>query len=125
LGQLFQTTSDDLEKIAFGAGLATAISAIGEVPTVGLDTPATIATASVTAIAADASFVTGGLAAALNSFVNGNPSALADFDFDQIVDLAAKFAASKLPGISQFADSVGDLASQAASISHQAQQGCK
>jgi hypothetical protein len=48
-----------------------------------------------------------------------------DFDFDQIVGLAAKFAASKLPGIKQFAESLGDLASQAATVSHQAQQGCK
>ena len=93
-------------------------------PSGGLDTGFTL-TAGVATFATDASFVTGTASAAFNSFANGNMNALSSFDLSRLAGLAASLAASRLPVVWRFAETVGYAAEQAGSMALEAESACR
>jgi hypothetical protein len=108
-----------------GAGVTTAVSAVGEGVTFGADTPVTIAFGSITGFFTTTSTITGGTGADLNSFAGGNLTALQNFGWGQIANLAAKAAASRIPTLEPWSDTIGDLAERASDLTHSAQEVCR
>ena len=125
LGAVLQGTSEDFGLIAGGGFLATAIFGAGEGATFGLDTAGTITAGAVTGFATDAALITGTAAAVFNSFANGNLNALSSFDLTRLVGLGATLAASKLPFVGRFAETVGYAAEQATAAVQEAQAACQ
>lgn len=124
LAQQLQQVSDDLGIIALASGVATAISGVGEVPSGGLDTGLTITAGSVTAAAGDASLVTGAIAAALQSFANGNVTPAASFDVNNLIGIAVTLKA--LPFLKSDAKTLGNLAQQLVGLATQVKEvGCQ
>jgi hypothetical protein len=72
-----------------------------------------------------ASVFTGEAGAALKSFASGNLTALQDFGWGQLTNLAAKAAASKIPTIEPWSDTIGDLAERASDLTNSAQEVCR
>ena len=93
--------------------------------TFGLDTAGTITAGAVTGFATDAALITGTAAAVFNSFANGNLNALSSFDLTRLVGLGATLAASKLPFVGRFAETVGYAAEQATAAVQEAQAACQ
>jgi hypothetical protein len=110
---------------ALGTGLAAAVSGAGEGVTFGVDTPVTISFGSATAFFATESAITGGAAAALNSFANGNTAALASFDVSSLTDTAVSGIAEKIPGVGSYAEVAGQLAGQVADVVNAARGACE
>ena len=125
LGALLDQVSDSAGWTAFGSGVLTVLSGVGEVPTAGLDTPVTITSATVTDFFATTSFVTGSIAATLKSYASGNSSALWNFDASQVVNLATAAAASRIPFLKPWAERIGDLAEKAGDLASKAEEGCQ
>lgn len=125
LASFFESVSSTSGWTAFGAGAGTLLAGLGEVPTAGLDTPGTITLAATTDFFGTVSVVSGGVAAALNSYASGNASAMWNFNVSQLANLAAKAAASKIPGIKPWAERIGDLAEQASDLALKANEGCR
>ena len=121
LEQLSQTS----DMAALGSGIATVLAGAGEGVTFGADTPVTITFGSATGFFTETSFITGGAAATLKAFASGNSTSLANFDFSQAEGLVAAAAASRLPGVGDFADTIGNLTEQAVGLSQQAQEVCQ
>jgi RHS repeat-associated protein len=121
LEQLSQTS----DLFALGSGLGTALAGAGEGVTFGADTPVTITFGSATAFFTTTSFVTGGAAATLKAFASGDATSLANFDFSQAEGLVAAAAASRIPGVGDFADTIGNLTEQAVGLAQQAQEVCQ
>lgn len=71
------------------------------------------------------SFGTEALAATLNSFASGNTSALMNFNTSNLINLTANAAAGKIPGIANWADTIGDLVEKAADLAAEAKGACK
>jgi hypothetical protein len=91
-----------------------------------LDTPVTITSAAVTEFFGTASFITGGLAATLESYANGNSDALWQFDTGQVVNLTTTGVASGIPFLKPWAERIGDLAEKAADLASKAkEEGCE
>lgn len=121
LAQALQQISDGLGDIALAGGIGTVLGGVGEIPSVGGDTPYTLTAAGITAAAGDASLVTGAAAAIFSSYANGNPQALAQFDVENLINIATRL--QSLPYLKSKAKVLGDLAQQAVSLIAQAQQG--
>jgi hypothetical protein len=120
----FENASTAAGWIAFGGGVGTVVSGAGEGVTFGGDTPVTIAFGSITGFFGTASFGTGAAAAALNSFASGNLGSIRRFDWSQLTNIAATAAASKIPFVKPWADTIGDLAEQGADLAAKAQEAC-
>jgi RHS repeat-associated protein len=125
VGQTLHLTARDFGLVAAGSALATLVGGIGEAPSGGLDTGITITAGALTDFASGAAFLTGAGAAALNSFAGGNLRALSNFDFGSLAGLAAKLAASSLPFVRSFAETVGYAAEQATGLALEAQGACQ
>lgn len=104
--------------------LGTAISGLGEVPSLGADTPATVSLAAVTSFFADASLITGTGAAVLRSFANGSANSLATFDFNRLEEFGMTTTLSRLPGVGKYAELIGGLAGKAMDIATEAPLVC-
>lgn len=124
LASALEKASRTADIFALGSGLGTALAGAGEGLTFGADTPVTITFGSATAFFSTASFVTGAAAATLNSFASGGSTALLNFNFTQTEGAIAAAAASKIPGVAAFADTIGDLTGQAAGLATQAAEVC-
>ena len=111
--------------LAFASALGVGIAGYGEGPTFGIDTPITVSFGSAMDFFGAAALFTHASGAALNSFASGNMTAIGNFDFSSIAGMAAKAAASRIPGVSGFAENVGQLAEQAAEIAADAQAACQ
>ena len=123
LAEGFQQASEFADNMALVTGAGTALAGLGETPSFGIDTPATVSLAGVTTYFTGASIVTGAAAASLNAYASGSATSLANFDFTQIEGVLAKSAASKIPLMAPFAGQVGDLASKAADLITNAPRG--
>ena len=121
----FENASSASGWIAFGGGVGTVVSGAGEGVTLGGDTPVTITFGSITGFFGSASFGTGAAAAALNSFANGNLGSIRGFDWSQLTNLAATAAASKIPFVKPWAETIGDLAEQGADLAAHAREACR
>lgn len=124
LARQLEAVSRTADYAAIGSALATGLAGAGEGVTFGADTPVTISFGSATAFFSEASFVTGGGAAVLNSFASGNNRALVNFNFTQAEGAIAAVGASRIPGVGKFADLVGELTGQATSLATQAVEAC-
>ena len=125
LGQTLDNTSNTLNLIAIAGGVATFVGGLGEAPSGGLDTPATITAGTFTAAAETGSLITGAAGALFDSFANGNTSALRNFNTSSLTGLAVTLTSSKLPFLKRYGQTIGDLAQQALSLTQQAQGGCQ
>jgi RHS repeat-associated protein len=124
LAKFLDTTSSESGWIATGTGIGTVFAGVGEGLTFGFDTPVTITFGSLTGFFGTTSLVTGAGAAALNSFAGGNTTALQNFEWSQLANLAAKAAATGIPLLKPWADTIGDLAEQGADLSVAAAEAC-
>lgn len=102
----------------------TIAAGLGEGPSGFLDTPATITAAGVTEFFSTVSVVSGGVAAVLNSYGQGNSSAARNFAASQLASLAATAAYSDLPMIKPWAKRIGDLAERAAQLATKVKEAC-
>lgn len=118
-------TSHVAAAIAFSGALAAGIAGFFEPETFGLDTPVTATGAATTDYFAAAAFVTGAGGAALNSFANGNTSALGRFDFNSIAEIGMKITASDIPLVSGFSENLGLLTGKALEIAEDAKAACQ
>lgn len=101
---------------------------LGEPETLGIDTPYTVSVGEATQFFGTAAAVTGGLSAGLHSFAaSGDPGPVGTFTFKLLMATGVKAtaAASHIPGISRFADNLGQLAGQAVELSAEAQAACQ
>jgi hypothetical protein len=87
--------------------------------------PATITAGVVTGFFGDVSLATGAGAAAANSFARGNTAALRNFNWSQLANLAAKAAASKIPGLKPWAETIGDVAGEGVDLATKAKEACQ
>lgn len=110
--------------LALGGVLGTAISGLGEVPSLGTDAPATVSLVAVTGFFADASLITGTGAAALHSFASGSTNSLATFDFNRLEEFGMTANLSRLPGVGKYAELIGGLAGKATDIATEAPLVC-
>jgi RHS repeat-associated protein len=125
LAKSFESASKSSGWIAFGTGVATALSGAGEGITFGGDTPVTITFGSMTGFFGTASVITGGAAGALNSFASGNLTSLNNFGWSQLANLTAKAAASRIPAVERWSETIGDLAEQASDLTQNAAEVCQ
>lgn len=102
----------------------TAAAGVGEIPSAGADTPATAVLAGATGLLGTISSVTAAAADALNSFARGNLNAVGTFGLSTLTNIAATAAASKIPGFSGWAKSIGDATQQAFDLSTKAKEAC-
>ncbi len=102
--------------LAFGTGIAGAISVAGEAPSGAADTPLTVALATATTYFGEASNLLGAGAAVLKSYANGNYQAMGAYDWTHLVAFAAELAASRIPGVSSYADTLERVADQGLDI---------
>ncbi len=124
LAQGFEAASTASEWIAFGTGVGSVLSGAGEGLTFGADTPVTISFGSLTLFFGTASTLSSGAASALNSMASGNTTAVENFGWSQLTNLAATAAASKIPLLKPWAERIGDLASQGADLALKTQEVC-
>jgi RHS repeat-associated protein len=124
LAKSFDNASQTTGWIALGFGFGTAVAGAGEGVSLGLDTPVTITFGSATGFFATSSFLTGSAAAVLNSFASGNVQSMLDFNWSQLTNVAATAAASKIPGVGPWAETVGNLAEQGRDMSTNAAEAC-
>ena len=101
------------------------VSGAGEGVTFGGDTPVTITFGSIAGFFGSASFGTGAAGAALNSFARGNLGSIRSFDWGQLTNLAAKAAASRIPFVKPWAETIGNLAEQGTHLAAHAQEVCR
>jgi RHS repeat-associated protein len=125
LANAFANASSSTGWIAFASGVGTLLAGAGEGVTFGGDTPVTITFASIATFFSTASFATGAMASTLNSFASGNMDAVQDFNSSQVTNLVAQTAASKIPLVARWAETIGDLAEQAADLSVTATEACR
>ena len=125
IGAAFEGASNVTGMLALGSAAGTAISGAGEGVTFGLDTPVTVTFGSMTTFFGAASFGSGAAASALNSFARGNGTAMRDFNWTQLTNLAATVAAGKIPGVKNWAEVIGDLAEQAADLAVTGGEACQ
>ncbi len=125
LAQYFDRASKLSGLISLGSGLGAVLAGVGEGPSAGFDTPITLSLASTTSFFGTASFITGAAGSSLSSFASGDLTALGNFNFSQLYEIAAKAAASRIPGASGFADTVGNLAGQAVDLAAKAPEACQ
>jgi hypothetical protein len=111
--------------IASGGFLGTALAGAGEGFTLGGDTPVTITFGSVSLFFGSASTLTAGAASALNSYAGGNLAAVRNFGWGQLANLAATAAASKIPIVKPWADTIGDLAERGSDLALQTREACQ
>jgi hypothetical protein len=71
-----------------------------------------------------ASVATGVMASGLNSFANGNMDAIKDFNSSQVANLIATAGASRVPLVSRWAETIGNLAEQATDLAATAKEAC-
>ena len=124
LATALETASRNTGIIAFGAGVGTALAGAAEGVTLGGDTPFTITFASMMTVFGNTSAVTGAMGSLLNSFASGNIGAIEDFNTSHLTSIAAKLGASKIPLLAPWADTIGDLAEQAAHLGATAKEAC-
>jgi RHS repeat-associated protein len=124
LAKAFENTSKTTQWIAFGFGVGTALAGAGEGVSLGFDTPVTISFGSATGFFGTASFLTGSAAAVLNSFASGNIQSMLDFNWGQLTNVATAAAASKIPGVGPWAETIGELAEQGRDLSTNATEAC-
>lgn len=125
LAQSLDRVSDVTGWLSLGSGALTVVSGAGEGVTFGTDTPVTISFAGMTGFFGTSSFGTGALAATLNSFASGNTGALMNFDASNLINLSANAAASKVPGVRAWADTIGDLVEKATDLAVKANEACQ
>jgi hypothetical protein len=103
----------------------TAVAGLGEVPSLGADTPVTLTAAGFSSAVGTTSFVLGGLAATLNSYSEGNGNALGSFDRTEITALGVAAILSKVPGGERYSETVGGMVEKALGIANQSKKdGC-
>lgn len=124
LAKAFDKASSATGWIAFGSGVGTALAGAGEGISFGGDTPVTITFGSMTTFFGVASFATGAMGSALNSFASGNMDAARDFNSSQVTNLIAQAATSRIPLVARWAETIGDLAEQAADLGATAKEAC-
>ncbi len=117
--------SPELGWASVGAWIATGVSFLGEAPSLGADSPVTLAAGSAATGLSDLSLYIGAAAAALNSLATGNARAIGAFDWSHLTGLPVEAAASHIPGVSAFGDAVGGIAELASSLSLAAREVCQ
>ncbi|MGH8191882.1 MAG: RHS repeat-associated core domain-containing protein, partial [Rhodanobacteraceae bacterium] len=125
LAGVFNNTAKVSGALAFASALGVGIAGYGEGPTFGIDTPVTVSFGSAMDFFGAAALFTHASGAVLSSFASGNLTAIGNFDFSSIAGIAANAAASRIPGVSGFAENVGQMAEQAADIAADAQAACQ
>jgi len=126
LAEALENVSDSAGWTAFGAGVMTVLSGVGEVPSAGLDTPATVTSVAVATFFGNAAYITGALAATLQSYSTGNSDALWQFDEGQAINLSSAAVTSGIPFLKPWAERIGDLAEKAADLAAKAkEEGCE
>lgn len=125
IGQSLQQAAKGLGVIAAASGIAAGIFSVGEPATFGLDTPGAITAGSFMSAAATGALVAEVAATGLKAYANCNLDALTNFNVSKLFSLAATLAASRLPFLNRFADTMGDAAEQAADLVNKAQGGCQ
>jgi len=125
LAKSLEQVSKLASDTAIASGIGAGISALGEVPSAGADTEATIGFGSVAGIAGVVSSATGALAAGLSSFAAGNLNALNTFSANQVAALAVRLMSSSIPVAKNFGESLGALAEQALGVVNSAQEACQ
>lgn len=128
MADALEHTSHVSEALAGLGAFATAVGVLGEPETLGIDTPYTVSAGEATQFFGTAAAVTGGLSAGLHSFAaSGDPGPVGTFTFKLLMATGVKAtaAASHIPGISRFADNLGQLAGQAVELSAEAQAACQ
>ena len=116
----FESASKTSGWLAFGAVLGTAISGAGEGFTFGGDTPVTVSFGAATDFFGTVSLTTGTIVSGLNSFAAGNTNALSNFDWNHLAGIAATAAASRIPGLASWAETIGHLVEQGADLANRA-----
>jgi len=124
VGNALEEQATTAKWVAFGSGIAAVLSGGGEGFTFGADTPFTISFSSTATFFGGASVVAGTAASVLKSIAAGNTKAIRNFDWTHLSELAATAAASRVPFIGPWAETVGRLAGQAAEISATAEEVC-
>jgi len=124
LAKAFENASTAAGLISLGAGIGTAVSVAGEGITLGLDTPVTITFGSVSGFFGASGFGAGAAAAVLNSFARGDIASIRSFDFNQLSNLAAQAASSRIPFLKPYAELIGDLAEKGAGIAAASEEVC-
>jgi hypothetical protein len=124
LAAAFENASKTTGWIALGFGLGAALSGAGEGVSLGLDTPVTISFGSAASFFGTSSFLTGSAAAVLSSFASGNIQSMLNFNWGQLINVATAAAASKIPGVEPWAETIGDLAEQGRDMSTNAPEAC-
>ncbi len=115
--QYAESVSHAARWVAIGAGIGALISGALEVPTAGTDTPATAALASAGALTGEVSISAGAAAAVLKSYANGNYGAMASFDWKHLAADATYLASTQIPGASNYAEQLAQLADVGLDIS--------
>lgn len=124
LASAFENTSKTTGWAAFRFGVGTALAGAGEGVSLGIDTPVTVTFGSATTFFGTASFLTGGTASILNSFASGNLTAMQNFDWGHLINFASTAAASRIPGVEPWAETIGHLAEQGFELSTSAGEVC-
>jgi len=125
LARAFDNASRATGWIAFGSAVGTALAGAGEGISFGGDTPITITFGSMTTFFGTASFTTGAIASALHSFASGDMTAVRNFNSSQVANLIAQAASSRIPLVGRWAETIGDLAEQAADLGATATEACQ
>jgi RHS repeat-associated protein len=125
LAAALQNTSDTTKWIGVGFGMGTILAGAGEGVSLGIDTPVTITFGSATTFFGTASFLTGAAASMANAFASGNATALLNFNWSNLVNVASTAAASKIPGIGHWAETIGNLAEQGADLAMTGTDACQ
>lgn len=126
LADALEHTSHVAEAISAAGYLTMGVGAAFELESAGLDSEVTISGAGVGSFYAATASVTGAVAAGLKSFAsNGNPTAIANFSINQLMEKSAQLAASDIPYASYFSENIGQLAGEAAALGEPAQEACK
>jgi len=115
LGEDFEKASLWLGAASFGGAVGTAFAGAGEVPSGGLDTPATFGFAAFAEETGKAALFTGGIGASLKSFSEGSPGTLGKFITISAGSVAMEHLLEKVP----FGNVITKLLERAADISTQ------
>ena len=103
-------------SLTFAGGAA--LSAAGEVFTLGLDTPATLSATAISAFFGNAALASAGFAAGLRMYANGgSPQSFANLGFSKAAEITGSSVAKKF-GLGRFSELIGDLAGQAEELTN-------
>lgn len=107
------------------SGTLDGVSIVGEIPSGGADTPATVSLTSITLYFGAAGTVLSNASGALYSYSQGNMSAVNTTLESSVADMIVSGAAAKIPFVNNFKDAFGSLAAKGMELTKDGKKACQ